>query len=487
MTRFKRLDLRRRYELTILLAISVAGLLLLISMYYVIATYANAYTRQHWQEYSKTLAHSIKYSVLIGSLSASEEVIRNFSDIKGVQLASLYSAEHKLLASSGNAFSCKPAIKADYRQPFNEEIHQWWCFYAPIFQDHEYSGHVELVVAKSDLNAALTRILFLTLTIISLILVFIFWTVKRVSGVFTQTLVEIVRVLDQVSQGRRGERLYFVGIHDIEAMGKSFNTILDKIERYEQGLETEISNRTQELRVALHNSESANRYKSHLMATVSHEMKTPLHIIQNFMEITAGYFSADSDTEDIHEMHRRTTMRVNELGMLVNNILLHGKLESEKIDIFLAEVAVKPLMQKCTDKLTPYLKKRRNHIKISGSECTIVTDYSMLEHIVDNLLNNACKFTEDGEISLSWGVSTNNSGCFFEVRDTGCGIPDEDNDKIFESFWQVDMSLTRNYGGTGLGLAVVKQFADLLGGQISVQSSIGKGSIFTVIFPPKVI
>jgi len=99
----------------------------------------------------------------------------------------------------------------------------------------------------------------------------------------------------------------------------------------------------------------------------------------------------------------------------------------------------------------------------------------------NNLLSNACKFTVDGEITLDWWLDE--SGLTLQVADTGCGIPKEFHTKIFDSFWQVDMSMSRKYGGTGLGLTVTKQFVELLGGDISVASCEGKGTVFMVKTP----
>jgi signal transduction histidine kinase len=105
----------------------------------------------------------------------------------------------------------------------------------------------------------------------------------------------------------------------------------------------------------------------------------------------------------------------------------------------------------------------------------------LFSHIINNLLSNACKFTVDGEITLDWWLDE--SGLTLQVADTGCGIPEQYHTKIFESFWQVDMSMGRKYGGTGLGLTVTKQFVELIGGDISVASCEGKGTIFMVKTP----
>jgi signal transduction histidine kinase len=96
-------------------------------------------------------------------------------------------------------------------------------------------------------------------------------------------------------------------------------------------------------------------------------------------------------------------------------------------------------------------------------------------------LHNACKFTVDGEITIDWKIEE--QIFIFKVADTGCGIPEEFQDKVFESFWQVDMGMGRKYGGTGLGLTVTKQFVELLRGEIRLDSKDSDGSVFTINIP----
>jgi signal transduction histidine kinase len=174
-------------------------------------------------------------------------------------------------------------------------------------------------------------------------------------------------------------------------------------------------------------------------------------------------------------------MRTADLNDLINNILLQGKLEAKSFAVKLAPLDILPLMQPCAEKITPYMGRKNNTLKLLGKECSIVSDAELLSHIINNLLSNACKFTVDGEITLDWWLDE--SGLTIQVADTGCGIPEQYHTKIFDSFWQVDMSMSRKYGGTGLGLTITKQFVELLGGDISVASNVGKGSVFMVKIP----
>jgi signal transduction histidine kinase len=337
------------------------------------------------------------------------------------------------------------------------------------------------VVSKTELTTLLHQILAVSGLIVFVFLVLIYNGVRRFSGTFTQPLVDIIKILDSFAHGNPGGRVSFSGSNELTAMGETFNDMLSRIEENERVLEQKIADRTNELKVALENSEAANQYKTQIVATVSHEMKTPLHIIQNCLAASLEALPETAENELLREFHQRALMRTADLNDLINNILLQGKLEAKSVSVKLMPLDMLPLMQACADKISPYLPRKNNTLKLLGKECSFVSDAELLSHIVNNLLSNACKFTVDGEITLDWWLDE--SGLTLQVADTGCGIPEKFYDKIFESFWQVDMSMGRKYGGTGFGLTVTKQFVELLGGDISVASSDGKGSVFMVKIP----
>jgi signal transduction histidine kinase len=327
----------------------------------------------------------------------------------------------------------------------------------------------------------LQQILTVSGLIVGLILVVIYFVVRRFSGNFTEPMVEMVAVLNNVAQGIPGGRVSFSGAPDIVSMGDTFNEMLARIEINEQVLEQKIEDRTRELKTALDRSEAANDYKSHIIATVSHEMKTPLHAISAYLELIHNSLPEGADYELSRDFHRRAMIRTGELNELIGNILLHGKLNANKVDIVPASLTLQTLINECVEKITPILERNRNRIKLLGHTVSIVSDAEVVKHVINNLLSNACKFTREGNITANWWKEQ--AILVLQVSDTGCGIPRQFHQKIFDSFWQVDMSMTREYGGTGLGLAITKQFVDLLGGEISVSSVVGKGSVFTVRIP----
>src|SRR4029453_3519215 len=168
---------------------------------------------------------------------------------------------------------------------------------------------------------------------------------------------------------------------------------------------------------------------------------------------------------------------------LINGLLDLAKIEAGKMEIIAEPVRVEDIVNMATATVEPLLKDGRvRFVKdIPPDLPPLKTDRDKLKQILLNLLSNAAKFTEKGEIKVAaW---QENGNVKLTVADTGIGMKKEALDYIFDEFRQADMSSTRRYGGTGLGLAIVRRFINLMGGEISVESEVGKGSKFTITIP----
>jgi signal transduction histidine kinase len=168
---------------------------------------------------------------------------------------------------------------------------------------------------------------------------------------------------------------------------------------------------------------------------------------------------------------------------LINGLLDLAKIEAGRMDVFAESFKVDDVIQMVTASVEPMLKDGKVRLvkEIAPGLPPLTTDREKLKQIILNLLSNSAKFTEQGEIKVSaW---REDSSMKITVADTGIGMKEEALKYIFDEFRQVDMSTTRKYGGTGLGLAIVKRLVNLLGGDISVESTEGKGSKFTIKLP----
>ena len=228
--------------------------------------------------------------------------------------------------------------------------------------------------------------------------------------------------------------------------------------------------------------EIANRHKSQFLANVSHELRTPLNAIIGFTRIVLRKVEGQIPELQIENLKKVLISSEHLLG-LINGLLDLAKIESGKMEVFAQSFKIDEIVQVAASTVEPMLKSGRVKLvkEIAPDLPPLNTDRDKLKQVILNLLSNAAKFTEKGEIKISaW---QENGSMKLIVSDTGIGMKREALDYIFEEFRQVDMSTTRKYGGTGLGLAIVKKLVNLLGGDIGVESEVGKGSKFTITLP----
>lgn len=257
------------------------------------------------------------------------------------------------------------------------------------------------------------------------------------------------------------------------------------MQRYAEKLEDSVAARTRELSSARDEAVRANQAKSLFLANTSHELRTPLSAIIGYCEMMQEE-AADHDEKalvtDLCKM-RHAALHLLEL---IDNILDFSKTEAGRMPLVIQGIALDALIDEVFDAVRPLAEKNGDqlHLVFAERATQMETDRTKLFHILLNLLANACKFTEHGDIRVSVD-RTKEEDWRFKVEDNGIGIPADKLSRIFEPFIQADASTTRRYGGTGLGLTLAKDYANLLGGRIEVDSTPGRGSCFTLYLPAK--
>lgn len=232
--------------------------------------------------------------------------------------------------------------------------------------------------------------------------------------------------------------------------------------------------------------EEATQAKSRFLANMSHELRTPLNAIIGYSEMLLEDTDATQEDSDKADL-RRINMAGKHLLSLINDILDLSKIEAGRMSIFLEDTDLGALIHELQSTIQPVYDKKRLELRVErdSSASVIRCDITKLRQILLNLLSNAAKFTHEGFVRfrVSGVVEDGVSWIRFEVQDTGIGLSVEQQAKLFREFVQADESTTRKYGGTGLGLALVRKFAEMLGGEIGVNSELGQGSTFVLQLP----
>ena len=268
---------------------------------------------------------------------------------------------------------------------------------------------------------------------------------------------------------------------DVIAQQRTQKQLEEQAIELEQAMEQLRETTTQE-EEAREAAEVANRAKNDFLAVMSHELRTPLNAIVGYAELLHDGI-AGPVTELQREQLGRVQMSANHLVELVDEILSFSRIESGHENIRQGPVEVARVTREAGALVEPVVaaKGLRFALEVPNEHAVFTSDAAKVRQILVNLLSNAIKFTDMGEIVLESRVE--DGRVTFEVRDTGIGIAPENQERVFETFWQVDQTATRKAGGAGLGLSVSRRLARALGGDLSVESELGKGSRFRFWVP----
>jgi signal transduction histidine kinase len=245
------------------------------------------------------------------------------------------------------------------------------------------------------------------------------------------------------------------------------------------------AHRAEERRVQLAAEREANRAKSQFMATMSHELRTPMNAIIGYTELMELELCGPL-TSDQGEKLARIKQNARHLLENINAVLDFERLQAGREELVQDTVELRSLMAEAAGHVDPQLARAGLVLRVDADPIgtTFVSDAYKLRQILVNLLSNAVKYTPAGEIVLRGRIG--GGYVSFDVIDTGIGIEPEHLEHVFDPFWQADQRLTRTVGGSGLGLSIVRQLVTAMGGTVTVRSSVGRGTTFSVRVPVNV-
>lgn len=499
-------SIRRQLLIALFLCICIFLLIFNISILWLTQNSAGTLITDNAKETTHVLAQQSALALLTESAENAESALQQVLSFPDVVGAGLVTKNGSILGWQGDQIGHSYFSKLDWskrtEQEFLFENSKYWHIASEVVlttnagdeseldlyeKSEEKLGYAIVSFSKSSLKD-INQNLFVIISIASL---FAIIGLPLVVTIVTRKLLFPLQKLSDVMLHNHNtgehQRVDMYGSEEAQLMAQSFNTMMETLDEQDEKLrnrrdqlEAEVSIRTEELVVARDAALISNRHKSEFLANVTHELRSPIQSIIGYVELVReeaeneGLFDVLTDLDKV-------TRNAERLYALINSLLDLSKIEAGRMDVNWQNTPLKQLLVDLEDAIGPLVPKNNNTFSIEHDckDISVRIDREKTLQILINLVSNACKFTNNGLVKVK--VYQAEAKLYFEVEDTGIGIPELKQQSIFHKFQQLDGSESRKFGGTGLGLAISKQFCDLINGEISLRSIEGKGSCFTLV------
>src|SRR6266550_5835292 len=403
-----------------------------------------------------------------------------------ITTAAIYTKDGRVLAEylRDNQSESPPPQPGPERYLFK---HGYLTLFHPILRGEERIGSIYLQSTLHEMNVRLMRYGLIGGAIVLGASLIAFLFSSRLQRVISQPILSLAHTAKVVSE----QKDYSLRVEkrtddEIGFLIDRFNEMLAQIEVHEK----EIQEVNEQLVQSEQRARAATQAKSHFLANMSHELRTPLNAIIGYSEMLqeeaqdAGQESFIPDLKKINRSGRH-------LLELINDVLDLSKIEAGKMELYLETFDVPNLLEDVSNTVQLLVQKNSNvlEVRCPANLGAMRADLTKVRQSLFNLLSNASKFTKNGKIILEAARElspTKSDWIVFRVSDTGIGMTPEQQDRVFEAFSQADASTARDFGGTGLGLTITKTFCRMMGGDVTLTSSPGKGTTFIIRLPTEV-